>query len=70
MRYAITQGIVFDSSEPEYLLIAYGAEGFGRLIGQFPKLEDAFIHLHERKAEIEKSSHIELNQSHSNARRL
>lgn len=49
MRYAIQNGIVFDSSEPEYLLIEYGDDGAGRLIGQFFKLEDAFVHLHERQ---------------------
>jgi hypothetical protein len=50
MRYAIQAGIVFDSSEPEYLLIAYGEDGYGRLLGQFHKIEDAFIHLHERNS--------------------
>lgn len=48
MRYAIQTAIAFDSSEPEYLLLEYGDDSVGRMIGQFFKLEDAFVHLHER----------------------
>lgn len=50
-RYAIQTALVFDSSQPEYLLIEYreyGEEGAGRCIGQFFKLEDAFKYAHER----------------------
>lgn len=69
MRYAIQTGIVFDSSEPEYLLIEYGNDGAGRLIGQFFKIEDAFVHLHERKQSFEKPALIELNQNNHGPRR-
>jgi hypothetical protein len=47
-RYVLQNAIVFDSSEPEILLIEYGDDGVGRMIGQFFKIEDAFVHLHER----------------------
>lgn len=48
MRHVIQNALVFDASQPEYLLIEYGDDGAGRCIGQYFKLEDAFKGAHER----------------------
>lgn len=48
MRYTIQTALVFDSSQPEYLLIEYGDDGAGRCIGQYFTLDDAFKGAHER----------------------
>ena len=47
-RHVIQNALVFDSSQPEFLLIEYGDDGAGRCIGQFFKLEDAFTAAHQR----------------------
>jgi hypothetical protein len=43
--------LVFNSSQPEYLVIEYGDDGAGRMIGQYFTLEDAFKGAHERAGE-------------------
>lgn len=48
MRHVIQTALVFDSSQPEFLLIEYGDDSIARIIGQFHTLKDAFIHAHER----------------------
>jgi hypothetical protein len=47
-RYVIETALVFDSSEPQFLLIEYGEERFGRCVGEFHELRDAFRYAHER----------------------
>jgi hypothetical protein len=48
MRHVIQTALVFDSSQPEYLVIEYGDDGAGRMVGQYFTLEDAFKGAHER----------------------
>ena len=48
MRHVIQNALVMDSSQPEYLLIEYGEDSVGRLVGQFHDLGDAFKYAHER----------------------
>lgn len=50
-RHVIQNALVFDSSQPEFLLIEYGNDGAGRCIGQYFTLEDAFKGAHERANE-------------------
>jgi len=52
MRHCIQTALVFDSSQPEFLLIEYGDDGVGRMIGQYFKLEDAFKGAHERAGKV------------------
>jgi hypothetical protein len=47
-RHVIQTALVFDVSQPEFLLIEYGDDGAGRCIGQYFTLEDAFKGAHER----------------------
>lgn len=48
MRHVIQTALVFDSSQPEFLLVEYGDDGAGRMVGQFHSLGDAFTYAHER----------------------
>jgi hypothetical protein len=48
MRHVIQTALVFDLSQPEYLLIEYGEDGGGRCIGEYFTLEDAFKGAHSR----------------------
>lgn len=57
MRHAIQTAIAFDSSQPEFLLIEYGDDGAGRLIGQYFKIEDAIRGAHER---ADKRPHLQV----------
>jgi hypothetical protein len=47
-RHVIQNALVFDASQPEFLLIEYGEDGAGRIVGQFFTLEAAFKYAHER----------------------
>jgi hypothetical protein len=48
-RYAIQSAIVFDDSQPEYLLIEYNGEsGAGQCVGAFFKVEDAILEAHHK----------------------
>jgi hypothetical protein len=51
LRHVIQTALVFNSSQPEYLVIEYGDDGAGRMIGQYFTLEDAFKGAHERAGE-------------------
>lgn len=51
MRHVIQTALVFNSSQPEYLLLEYGDDNIGRCIGQFFTLEDAIKGAHERANE-------------------
>jgi hypothetical protein len=48
MRHCIMTAIAFDASQPEYLLIEYGNDGVGRMVGQYFKVEDAIQGAHIR----------------------
>jgi len=48
MRHTIQSALVFDNSQPEFLLIEYAGDGVGRLCGQFHTLKDALEAAHSR----------------------
>lgn len=50
-RYVIQTALVFNASEPVYLLIEYGDDGAGRCTGQFHHIGGAMAYAHERANE-------------------
>jgi hypothetical protein len=70
-RLVISTALVFNSSQPEHLVIEYnGEDGIGRVVGQCFTLEDAFKCAHARESEREQSAlpSLVVEDRHSNKR--
>jgi hypothetical protein len=68
-RYVIQTALVFDSSQPQFLLIEYRGDSAGHCVGQFHDLEGAFTYAHERANEKPHLTVIEGSRKRDKAER-